>query len=143
MIETVAEFVRLVESGDSAERKRSAWEDAPTSVWLELVNDHSTMRFWVANNRTVPNEVLRILAHDTDWRVRNRVASKASCPEDILELLSSDDHDSVVSSVAGHPHTSSDALRRLATHEWEQVRAKAIRQLAERDEPALPVDRGL
>jgi hypothetical protein len=140
MIETVAEFMRLVESDDSVERNRSASEDAPTSVWIELVNNYPSMRFWVANNRTVPIEVLQMLARDVNWRVRNRVASKASCPEDILALLSSDDHDSVVASVAGHPHTPSDALRRLSTHEWKQVREKAIRQLAERDERAPSVD---
>jgi hypothetical protein len=35
------------------------------------------MRFWVAQNKTVPLQVLEILARDADARVRSMVASKA------------------------------------------------------------------
>lgn len=134
MIGSVDEFICLVRSGDPKERRRAAWEDAPLSVWVTLAKDCPDMRFWVANNRTVPDEVLRILACGDEWRVRHRIAIKNACPGDILELLSSDDHDSVASSVAGHPNTPSSALRRLASHPWGQVAEKAIRQLSERGE---------
>jgi len=132
MIETVAEFVRLVESDDPDERRRSAWEAALPQVWKSLVENHPEMRFWVAGNRTVPDVILRILAIDPEWRVRHRVASRKSCPSDILELLSNDTHDSIVSLVAGHPNTPSSALRRLARYPWDQVSKKATRQLSER-----------
>lgn len=134
MIETVAEFIRLVESDDPDERRRSAWEDALPQVWKSLVEDHPDMRYWVAHNRTVPEEVLRILAADPEWRVRHRVASRRSCPSDILELLSNDTHDSIASLVAGHQNTPSSALWRLARYPWDQVSTKAIRQLSERGE---------
>ena len=132
MIETAAEFVRLVESPDPAERHRAAWEEAPDGVWSELASGHLDMRFWVANNRTIPPSVMRVLASDSDWRVRDRIASKNSCPSDILELLSADSHDSVASVVAGHPNTPDAALHRLAHHPWAHVREKALRQLAAR-----------
>ncbi|MFJ6573656.1 hypothetical protein ACIQNU_40290 [Streptomyces sp. NPDC091292] len=134
MIETAADFVRLVESEDPVERRRSTCEDAPLSVWEALVTSRPDMRFWVANNRTVPDDILRMLARDNDWRVRHRVASKMSCPIDILELLSVDGHDSVASLIAGHPKTPTTALRRLLKYPWDQVVEKATRQLVARGE---------
>lgn len=134
VIETADEFIRLVESDDPAERRRAAWETADLRVWMTLVTEHPEMRFWVAHNRTIPQEVMRVLAADEDWRVRDRIATKNSCPSDILEALSSDSHDAVASAVAGHPNTPSSALRRLARYPWEQVSGKAIRQLADRGE---------
>ena len=136
MIETVDEFIRLVESDDPAERRRAAWEAADLQVWMTLVTEHPEMRFWVAHNRTIPQEVMQVLAADEDWRVRDRIATKNSCPSDILETLSSDSHDAVASAVAGHPNTPISALRRLAKYPWEQVSSKAIRQLADRGEVA-------
>jgi hypothetical protein len=141
MIETVDEFIRLVKSDDPDERRRSAWEDALPQVWRSLVKGHPEMRFWVAHNRTVPEEMLRILAVDPEWRVRHRVASRRSCSSDILELLSNDTNDSIASLVAGHPNTPSLALRRLAQYPWDQVSTKAIRQLSERG-LAQPIEDG-
>jgi hypothetical protein len=134
MLESAREFARLALSDDPVDRRRSTQEDAPIAVWIELIEKHEDLRFWVANNRTVPIDVLRILVKDNDWRVRDRVASKNSCPPELLELLSSDGHDAVASTVAGHPNTPTRALHRLAEHPWAQVREKAIGQLATRGE---------
>lgn len=131
MIGTADEFVRLVTSDDPADRRRAAWEDADGAVWESLLGDQE-MRFWVAHNRTIPAEIMRVLAADEDWRVRDRIATKNACPGEILELLSTDTHDAVASTVAGHPNTPDAALRRLAVHPWEQVREKALHRLAAR-----------
>ena len=134
MIASVAEFIHLVRSDEAADRKRSAWEQAPVDVWLDVVRDHPDMRVWAANNRTIPVEVMQILARDSDWRVRGRLASKAACPPEILLLLAGDEHETVASTVAGHPNTPVGALRHLALHPWDQVGEKAIRQLSKRGE---------
>ncbi|MFI1925307.1 MULTISPECIES: hypothetical protein [unclassified Streptomyces] len=134
MIESAEEFVRLRSSGDSADLLRTKREDAPLDVWLDLVNHHPDMRFWVTFNRHVPSDVLRLLVRDDDWRVRANIASRKGVPEDILETLSHDDHDAVVSSAAANPGTPTDALTRLSRHPWEEVRDHALAQLAERRE---------
>lgn len=142
MIETVDEFIRLVESDDPVDRRRAAWEGTNLGVWMTLITHHPEMHFWVAHNRTIPSEVMRELASDDDWRVRDRIATKNSCPSEILEILSHDSHDAVASAVAGHPNTPSSALRRLAEYPWSQVRNRAIQQLADRgelDEPRDPL----
>lgn len=134
MIESVEEFIQLVGSEDPTERRRAAWEAADTHVWVALIAEYPEMRFWVANNRTIPPEIMRALAADEDWRVRDRIASKNSCPSDVLEVLSADSHDAVASAVAGHPNTPSSALRKLARYPWDKVRNKATQQLAGRGE---------
>ncbi|WP_149030664.1 hypothetical protein [Kitasatospora sp. MBT66] len=129
MIESADEFVRLRLGGDGADYQRIKRDEAPLEVWLEIARDYPDMRFWVAFNRTVPAEVLRLLGQDDDWRVRARIASRRDAPRDVLEILSSDTHDAVASSVAGNPETPDDALARLTGHHWGQVRDKAAQQL--------------
>ncbi|MFC1420894.1 hypothetical protein [Streptacidiphilus cavernicola] len=129
MIESADEFVQLRLSGGNADYQRIKQEEAPLAVWLEIARDHPDMRFWMAFNRALPEEVIRLLGEDEDWRVRAKIASR----RDILEYLSGDDHDAVVSSVASNPGTPNDALVRLASHHWGQVRDRASKQIEERD----------
>lgn len=98
---------------------------------MELVANHPDMRFWVAFNRTVPADVLRQLAKDADWRVRDKVAGRSDTPADVLGELAKDAHDAVVSSVAGNPSTPEEALLILAAHPWDQVSDTARRLLAD------------
>ncbi|HEX8915040.1 MAG TPA: hypothetical protein VF796_21995, partial [Humisphaera sp.] len=53
------------------------------------------MRFWVAQNKTVPVWALRELANDADHRVRLMVAMKRRAPREVLESLLSDPAESV------------------------------------------------
>lgn len=78
MIESADEFVRLRSSEDPAEYQRAAREEAAESTWLEVIDRFPDMRFWVAQNKTVPLSVLEILRHDADERVRSMVTSKRS-----------------------------------------------------------------
>ncbi|MGO4249462.1 hypothetical protein AB4Y87_19790 [Paenarthrobacter sp. RAF54_2] len=76
MIQSAAEFVRLRSSEDPAEYHRAAHEEADVSVWLDVIDKYPDMRFWVAHNKTVPLEILELLASDPDVRVRSFVATK-------------------------------------------------------------------
>ncbi|WP_367322736.1 hypothetical protein [Streptomyces sp. HUAS ZL42] len=129
MIESAAEFIQLRESGNGADYQRLKRDEAPVEVWREIVAEHPDMRFWVAFNRTVPVEVLRQLAQDADWRVRDKVASRRDTPPDVLGDLALDESDAVASSVAGNPSTPDTALRALIEHPWDQVSDKARQRL--------------
>lgn len=129
MIESAEEFVRLRESGDGGDYQRLKRDEAPVEVWREIIAEHPDMRFWVAFNRTVPAEVLRELAQDADWRVRDKVAGRRDTPPDVLGTLALDEHEAVASSVAGNPNTPDAALRALAEHPWDEVSDKARRRL--------------
>jgi len=131
MINSATEFILLRESTVVEEYTRAATDDAPLEVWLELVHAHPDMRFWVAQNKTVPTEILEILAKDDDARVRSMVASKRKTSRGLLTGLTADPHDSVRHSVVRNPAAPLEALRLLADDSWETIRRVATERMAD------------
>lgn len=78
VIESAEEFVRLRTSGDPAEYHRAAHEEATEDIWRDVIEQFPDMRFWVAQNKTVPLSILEELRHDPDWKVRSMVRQKGS-----------------------------------------------------------------
>lgn len=78
MIESAEEFVRLRSSEVPEEYRRAAHDQADESTWRDLIERFPEMRFWVAQNKTVPLSILEVLRHDPDERVRSMVRSKGS-----------------------------------------------------------------
>ena len=78
MIESAEEFRRLRESDDPEDYRRAAHDEAPVEVWLEVIRRWPDMRFWVAQNKTVPVLVLEVLVDDPDQNVRDMVLRKHS-----------------------------------------------------------------
>jgi uncharacterized protein CbrC (UPF0167 family) len=66
VIDSADEFVRLRSSAEMADYHRAAQDEAPESVWLEVIDRFPDYRFWVAQNKTVPLTVLERLRHDDD-----------------------------------------------------------------------------
>jgi hypothetical protein len=64
MINSAEEFVRLRNSELPEDYLRSANEEAPIHVWYDILLRFPTMREWVVHNRTVPLEILEVLACD-------------------------------------------------------------------------------
>ena len=126
----MSEFVRLRESDDPDEYRRAAAEEAPLDVWLEVVRDRPDMRFWVAQNKTVPLEILRILAEDGDAGVRSMVARKRKLDPETLSQLAGDADESVRACVARNPGTPRHVLERLRDDPWEEIRRTIEERLA-------------
>ena len=125
MIESVDEFIRLRTSELQEEYQRAAREPAPLAVWHALVDDHPDMRFWVAQNKTVPLDVLARLARDEDARVRAMVAMKRKLPQDLQRLLAVDPDASVRNSLVRNAKVDPDVLATLAAGtDWVAARAK-------------------
>lgn len=76
MIRSADEFLALRYSDDKEQYDRAAHEEAPIEVWRELVDSYPESRFWVAHNKSVPLDILRMLATDIDPHVRGMVAGK-------------------------------------------------------------------
>ena len=95
MIASATEFCRLRESADPDEYRRASHEEAPVAVWREVIRDRPDMRFWAAQNKTVPLEILEELAGDSDVRVRDMVARKRKISESIAVRLARDEDESV------------------------------------------------
>ena len=125
MIESAEEFVGLWSSDDPEEYGRASRESASLEVWTEIVERYPDARFWVAHNKTVPLEILRLLATDPDPRVRHTVAMKRKLTPDILAVLATDPHESVRLSVARHRKTPRSVLEELLSDDWGEVRDTA------------------
>ncbi|MEU9380861.1 HEAT repeat domain-containing protein [Streptomyces sp. NPDC048279] len=125
MIESAEEFVRLRFSDDPEDYGRASSEPASLEVWTEIVERYPEARFWVAHNKTVPLEVLRILATDPDSKVRGMVARKRKLTPDILSDLAADPDESIRLTVARHKRTPRLVLERLQSDTWGEVREVA------------------
>lgn len=140
MIASAEEFVRLRTSDVMEEYNRAGMEEAPTQVWLDVLEHFPEMREWLADNKTIPLEILAILAKDPDERVRGVVAGKRKLSRDLFELLARDTSEAVRLGVARNRKVPADVLESLASDSEEFVRTTArdcISKRAQRDEEGL------
>jgi hypothetical protein len=109
MIESAEEFVRLRESNDP----RAAHEEAPLEVWHAVIAGWPEMREWVALNKTVPVEILEVLARDEDVKVRTTVAMKRKLTPELFELLAADPDEGVRGRIAYNEKAPAEVIERL------------------------------
>src|SRR3954469_7165755 len=129
MIESAEEFVRLRSSSEPSEYLRAASDSAPIEVWLAVIAHYPEMRQWVAHNKTVPVEVLEILARDSDPAVRMGVAMKNKLSVELFEMLAQDGDKSVRQRVACNKNVPAAVLTRLAEDECPMVAGPARERL--------------
>ena len=130
MIESAEEFVRLRESDWPEDYRRAAHEEAPLEIWLKVIEDYPQMRFWVAQNKTVPLRILEILARDPDPHVRGMVASKRKLTPEIQLILADDPDDGVRDRLANNAKATRQALEKVAAGERGPASRSARRRLA-------------
>ena len=131
MIESAEQFRSLRESGAPNEYHRAAHDEASLEVWLDVVSGMPTMRFWVAQNKTIPVEVLEVLAKDPDSQVREMVARKRKLPESLQFKLATDFDSSVRSALACNRSLASLVREKLTKDEDELVREAARRHASD------------
>jgi hypothetical protein len=115
MITSPYEFKRLRESTDPAEYCRAVSDEASLEVWREILEEMPEMRFWVAQNKTVPIEILDLLATSPDAQVRDMVARKRKITESIAIRLAADPDEIVRAALARNlklPGAALDILQR-------------------------------
>ena len=122
MIESAAEFIRLRTSEVPEEYGRAAQDAAPDAVWNEVIDRHADMRKWVAQNKTIPEAIIRRLAEVGDLDTRLFLAYKKKTPPDLLEQLARDPSESVRLAVARHPKLPEAARKALSTDPYAEVR---------------------
>ncbi|YCK81101.1 HEAT repeat domain-containing protein [Arthrobacter sp. D3-18] len=132
MIASADEFVALRCSEDPAEYQRAAHDEADLAVWVEVIDKHPDMRFWVAQNKTVPLEILELLASSPDVRVRSFVAMERRIGIDLLLKLALDEDDAVRANVARHRRATPELIETLLHDESWVVRKAATEALAKR-----------
>lgn len=121
-MKSAEEYMRLRESEDRLEQLRAVHEELPLEIWLEIIEEFPDARWSVARNKTVPLEVLEILAKDPDERVRWMVVRKRKLTVDILRVLAVDSDETVRADVARHRRADAELLDVLARDHSSYVR---------------------
>jgi hypothetical protein len=137
MIRSAEEFIQLRASREPSEYLRAAHDEAPLEVWRDIVRRHPDMRSWVAHNKTVPVEILAVLARDPSPDVRCSVAMKNKLPSDVMLELAGDEDESVRERIAYNKNAPVPILRKLAVDKVHRVAEIAQSRLAR--ETADPV----
>jgi len=130
MIESAEEFYQLRTSELPEEYSRAAQESASLETWLKVSEKYPEMRFRVAQNKTVPVEVLEVLSQDTEPQVRSMVAMKRKLPEHLQVVLARDKDDSVRRAVVWNVRATYAALKILAGDAEPEIREQAKDRLA-------------
>jgi hypothetical protein len=128
MILSGEEFIRLRHSDDRNDYLRAANEDADTGVWEDILSSHPELAFWVAQNKTIPESILRRLSTWEDESVRGMIARKNSTPADVLANLAKDSSVSVRIAVASNKRTPFDVICQLTSDSWDGVREAATKR---------------
>lgn len=129
MITTADEFVELCTSDLEENNFRARNDRLPDEVCLNIITRFPEMRRWVAQNTTVSQSVLRILAEDPDWRVRWTVAAKRSTDMTLLAKLAEDPDEGVRRRVAFNKKTPDWILELLLNDSVEDISDHARRRL--------------
>jgi len=129
VIKSAEEFVRLRNSEKQEEYSIAAEGEAPVSVWLDVIEKFPEMKVWVVHNRTIPLEVLELLASDQDRRVRSAVANKRKLSPKLFEILSQDIDEVVRQRIAFNKKTPLDVIEMLALDPIPLVSLVALRRL--------------
>jgi hypothetical protein len=122
MINSAEQFRLWRESEDPHQHHHASHQEAPIEVWLDIIERMPDMRFWVAQNKTVPIEVLEYLANDPDLRVRRMVAQKRKLPETLQIKLAEDPEPSVRAALAYNAKVTSQVLAILMDDREQLVR---------------------
>ncbi|TNE42681.1 MAG: HEAT repeat domain-containing protein [Alphaproteobacteria bacterium] len=130
-IKSAEEFVKLRCSDDLKEQEIASWGEADVSVWLRVIECYPEMKKWVAHNKKIPLEILRVLARDADYVVRTRVAEKRKLDQNLFELLAHDPDYGVRRRIALNRKVPRAILEQLAGDEHEMVREAALERLTQ------------
>ncbi len=121
-IGSAEEFYRLRSSDNPAEYRRAAREEATVETWMEVIRRYPDLRKWVAQNKTVPVEILTVLARDEDWRVRTMVAMKRKLTPELFETLSCDPNEGIRHSIVVNKKTPLRVLEKMRDDPWDTIR---------------------
>jgi len=121
MIRSAEEFKMLRESEHRDDYLRAAYDSATLEVWRDVLTKFPELSFWVAQNKSVPVEILESLALNEDSCVRCMVARKRKLPVSIMERLIEDTDESVRLALVRNPKLPMQLISRLVSDSWVEI----------------------
>jgi hypothetical protein len=113
MIESAERFKALSSSQDEMDVNRSLFDSASLDVWMEIINCDAARHLDVAQNRTIPDEIKRMLVEKGNPTVRSMIAEKRKLPPDLFFVLSRDSDSLVRQKIAANAKTPPEILQHL------------------------------
>jgi hypothetical protein len=111
------------------------YKDLPEDLIRELVKDKNWRVRWIITNRLdLPEDVIRELTKDEDYSVRLAIAERPDLSEDVIGELAEDENAGVRLAIIERPDLSEDLVRELAEDENDYVRRAIVNR------PDLPED---
>ena len=133
MITSAEEFIRLRNSDIKEEQVRADRDSADALTWIEVINRFPEYKTWVIHNKTVPTEILEMLAKDDDAGVRSEVARKRKINDKIFDILAVDKDETVRHALICNTKLAKEKKMMIDTSTSEWL-AKALRdQMAQAD----------
>lgn len=136
MISSTEEFIKLCSSQDAEAINRTMSDNATIETWTQIIDTYPGRRIDVAQNRTIPDEIMRILASCDDPIVRSLIAQKRRLTLDLFPLLARDPDETVRRAIAANQKTPLDLLRALTEDSIESVASVAAYNFRERSKNA-------
>jgi hypothetical protein len=103
-------------------------EDWPIESWRLLLKaececwDTENLHCWIASHVYAPEEIVRILAQSSEWRVRSRISEKRNLPKDLFLVMAKDEDEGVRQHVARNKKTPLEVVESLKNDPAETVR---------------------
>lgn len=122
MINSAEEFKRLRESEVQEEYYRATTDEASIEVWSDVLKKYPDLAFWVAQNKTIPLEVLYTLADNENVDVRCMVARKRKIDNIIFDKLKADINESVRHALMCNTKIPIEKKQQIKTSDSEWLR---------------------
>jgi len=129
MIETIEQFLNLLNSTTIEEYRRVCLENISESVALDIIKHYPDFIVWIIRNKTVSLNILRGLVTYPDAAIRTEIARKRKLDQDLFEKLSQDDDETVRYTIACNPKTPYFILQKLLNDPIPFVSNIAIEQI--------------
>jgi hypothetical protein len=133
MINSAEEFIKLRTSDIIEEQYRASHDNADSTVWLDIIQNHPEYKVWVVHNKTIPIEILELLSKDENVEVREAVARKRKINDTIFELLSIDKEESVRHALICNTKLSKEKKGLIHTEGSQWLKAALQEQLTKID----------
>jgi hypothetical protein len=134
MIYSIEEYLELSNSDNKEDYDRVIREELSEELISNILKYYPEKHSWLAHNKFVSIEVLRILALDNNVDVRFTVAMKKKCDRSIFEILMKDEDFSVRMAVVRNNKLPIDLLKILISDKDSEI-AEESKLILERRMP--------
>jgi hypothetical protein len=122
MIHTAEEFIRLCLSKDANDCQTSLSSEASLQVWNDVIENYPSNMIDVAQNRTIPDEIMIKLVDRGDKYVRDILAQKRRLTPSLFSVLASDSNEMVRGTIAANAKTPLEIVEQLMSDPVEEVK---------------------